>query len=145
MRTESSGRDWYCVGLLTVWNSYFLLCDRRMRKLITSLQNKSHVGVVVATLSVSLLLCSVSSAPRGDLLLQLLQSEVEPKENELQDLSRLLLLKQLFESMAPEEKDALGSIDDVDVHNEVVRQIPLSQRERKVGCRNFYWKTFTSC
>lgn len=64
---------------------------------------------------------------------------------QLQDLSRLLLLKQLFESMAPEKKDALESIDDVDVHNEVVRQIPLSQRERKVGCRNFYWKTFTSC
>ncbi|KAK9972189.1 hypothetical protein ABG768_025512 [Culter alburnus] len=105
----------------------------------------SPLQVVVATLSVSLLLCSVSSAPRGDLLLQLLQSEVEPKENELQDLSRLLLLKQIFESMAPEEKDALESIDDVDVHNEVVRQIPLSQRERKVGCRNFYWKTFTSC
>lgn len=37
MRTESSGRNWYCVGLLTVWNSYFLLCDRRMRKLIPSL------------------------------------------------------------------------------------------------------------
>lgn len=64
---------------------------------------------------------------------------------QLQDLSRLLLLKQLFESMAPEKKDALESFDDVDVHNEVVRQIPLSQRERKVGCRNFYWKTFTSC
>lgn len=25
------------------------------------------------------------------------------------------------------------------------RQIPVSQRERKAGCRNFFWKTFTSC
>ncbi|XP_058636384.1 somatostatin-1A [Onychostoma macrolepis] len=100
--------------------------------------------VFVATLSMSLLLCSVSSAPRGDLLLQLLQSEVDPKENELQDLSRLLL-KQLSESVVPEEKDALESIDDLEVRNEVVRQIPVSQRERKAGCRNFYWKTFTSC
>uniref|UniRef100_A0A8C7SYP7 Somatostatin/Cortistatin C-terminal domain-containing protein n=1 Tax=Oncorhynchus mykiss TaxID=8022 RepID=A0A8C7SYP7_ONCMY len=31
------------------------------------------------------------------------------------------------------------------VRSEVVRQLPLNQRERKAGCRNFYWKTFTSC
>ncbi|XP_043101200.1 somatostatin-1A [Puntigrus tetrazona] len=105
----------------------------------------SPLQVFVATLSMSLLLCSVTSAPRGDLLLQLLQSEADPKENELQDLSRLLLLKQLSESAAPEEKDALESIDDLEVRNEVLRQIPVSQRERKAGCRNFYWKTFTSC
>ncbi|XP_016141187.1 somatostatin-1A-like [Sinocyclocheilus grahami] len=105
----------------------------------------SPLQVVLVTLSVSLLLCSVSSAPRGDMLLQLLRSEVDPKENELQDLSRLLLLKQLSESVAPEEKDALESTDDLEARNEVVRQIPLSQRERKAGCRNFYWKTFTSC
>lgn len=63
----------------------------------------------------------------------------------LQDLSRLLLLKHLSESVAPEEKDVLTGIDDFDVRNEVVRELPLSQRERKAGCRNFYWKTFTSC
>ncbi|CAM4515915.1 hypothetical protein PO909_024519 [Leuciscus waleckii] len=106
----------------------------------------SPLQMVVATLSLSLLLCSVSSAPGGDMLIQLLRSEVEPKENELQDFFRLLLLKQLSESAAPEEKQARESIDDdLDVHNEVVRQIPLSHRERKTGCRNFYWKTFTSC
>ncbi|XP_051992299.1 somatostatin-1A [Xyrauchen texanus] len=105
----------------------------------------SQLQMVIATLSVSLLVSSVSSAPTGHMLLQLIHSEVDPMENELQDLSRLLLLKQLTESVAPEETDALASIDDIDVHNEVVRQIPLSQRERKAGCRNFFWKTFTSC
>ena len=25
------------------------------------------------------------------------------------------------------------------------RHLTLSQRERKAGCRNFFWKTFTSC
>ncbi|KAK2863113.1 hypothetical protein Q5P01_002646 [Channa striata] len=25
------------------------------------------------------------------------------------------------------------------------RHLPLSQRERKAGCRSFFWKTFTSC
>ncbi|XP_059358361.1 somatostatin-1-like [Carassius carassius] len=105
----------------------------------------SPLQVVLVTLSMSLLLCSISSAPRGDMLLQLLHSEVDSKENGLQDFSRLLLLKQLSESVAPEEKDALESFDDLETRNEVIRQIPLSQRERKAGCRNFYWKTFTSC
>lgn len=134
----------------------------------------------MVTLSVSLLVGSISSAPRGDMLVQLLRSEVDPKENEvrrfcavtfnvnagkmcvgyrrnafqscknffslkLQDLSGLLFLKHLFESGTPEEKDVITSIDDLDVRNEVVRELPLSQRERKAGCRNFYWKTFTSC
>ncbi|KAA0723052.1 Somatostatin-1A Somatostatin-26 [Triplophysa tibetana] len=112
----------------------------------------SQLRVVMMTLSVSLLVVSISSAPQEDMLLQLLRSEVEPKEYKknnltlkLQDLSRLLLLKHLSESVAPEEKDVLTSIDDLDVRNEVVRELPLSQRERKAGCRNFYWKTFTSC
>ncbi|XP_056613160.1 somatostatin-1A [Triplophysa dalaica] len=105
----------------------------------------SQLWVVMVTLSVSLLVGSISSAPREDMLLQILRSEVEPKEYELQDLSRLLLLKHLSESVAPEEKDVLTAIDDLDVRNEVVRELPLSQRERKAGCRNFYWKTFTSC
>ncbi|XP_051995642.1 somatostatin-1-like [Xyrauchen texanus] len=118
------------------WNNIALFISERMF---------SHLLVVMVTLSVSLLVYCVSSAPRGDMLLQLLHSEVEPKENELQDLSRLLLLKQLFESVAHQETDVLASMDDLDVHNEVVRQIPLFQRERKAGCRNFYWKTFTSC
>uniref|UniRef100_A0A8C7G0M5 Somatostatin/Cortistatin C-terminal domain-containing protein n=1 Tax=Oncorhynchus kisutch TaxID=8019 RepID=A0A8C7G0M5_ONCKI len=39
----------------------------------------------------------------------------------------------------PDLEEALG------VRSEVVRQLPLNQRERKAGCRNFYWKTFTSC
>ncbi|XP_077598811.1 somatostatin-1 [Stigmatopora nigra] len=25
------------------------------------------------------------------------------------------------------------------------RHLPFPQRERKAGCRNFFWKTFTSC
>ncbi|XP_055063190.1 somatostatin-1A [Misgurnus anguillicaudatus] len=105
----------------------------------------SQFQVVMVTLSVYLLVCSISSAPRGDILLQLLRSEVNPTEDELQDFSRLLLLKHLSESVAPEERDVIVGNDDLDVHDEVVRELPLSQRERKAGCRNFYWKTFTSC
>lgn len=43
----------------------------------------SQSQVVMVTLSVSLLVGSISSAPRGDMFLQLLQSEVDPKENEV--------------------------------------------------------------
>ncbi|XP_073669752.1 somatostatin-1 [Paramisgurnus dabryanus] len=102
----------------------------------------SQFQVVMVTLSVSLLVCS--SAPRGDILLQLLRSG-DPTEDELQDLSRLLLLKHFSESVAPDERDVIAGNDDLDVHDEVIRELPLSQRERKAGCRNFYWKTFTSC
>nr|Q9PRR0.1 RecName: Full=Somatostatin; Contains: RecName: Full=Somatostatin-35; Contains: RecName: Full=Somatostatin-14; Flags: Precursor [Lampetra fluviatilis]AAB36059.1 somatostatin [Lampetra fluviatilis=river lamprey, pancreatic tissues, Peptide, 35 aa] [Lampetra fluviatilis] len=24
-------------------------------------------------------------------------------------------------------------------------QLPLGNRERKAGCKNFFWKTFSSC
>ncbi|XP_052315544.1 somatostatin-1-like isoform X2 [Oncorhynchus keta] len=64
-----------------------------------------------------------------------------------QDLSHILLLKMLDlmataaggNEVLPDLEEALG------VRSEVVRQLPLNQRERKAGCRNFYWKTFTSC
>ncbi|TRY55507.1 hypothetical protein DNTS_014024 [Danionella cerebrum] len=104
-----------------------------------------RIQMLVGTLWLSVLLYRVTSAPRGDLLLQILPSKGHAKEIELDDLSHLLLLQQLSESMAPAEKEALDSIDLNQVHNEVIRQIPVSQRERKAGCRNFYWKTFTSC
>ncbi|XP_052315543.1 somatostatin-1-like isoform X1 [Oncorhynchus keta] len=63
------------------------------------------------------------------------------------DLSHILLLKMLDlmataaggNEVLPDLEEALG------VRSEVVRQLPLNQRERKAGCRNFYWKTFTSC
>ncbi|KAI7814153.1 putative somatostatin-1-like [Triplophysa rosa] len=118
------------------------MIQRRPRQLLRKSRHR-RVRVVMVTLSVSLLVGSISCASREDMLLQLLRSEVEPKE--YKDLSQLLLLKHLSESVAPEEKDVLTSIDDLDVRNEVVRELPLSQRERKAGCRNFYWKTFTSC
>uniref|UniRef100_A0AAY5KJK0 Somatostatin/Cortistatin C-terminal domain-containing protein n=1 Tax=Esox lucius TaxID=8010 RepID=A0AAY5KJK0_ESOLU len=66
----------------------------------------------------------------------------------LQDLSRILLLKMMSDQMTtttrrnkvlPDLEEELG------IREEVVRQLPLTHRERKAGCRNFFWKTFTSC
>uniref|UniRef100_A0AAQ4PND9 Somatostatin/Cortistatin C-terminal domain-containing protein n=1 Tax=Gasterosteus aculeatus aculeatus TaxID=481459 RepID=A0AAQ4PND9_GASAC len=39
-----------------------------------------------------------------------------------------------------EEEEAEGGRQEV-----MRRHLPLTQRERKAGCRNFFWKTFTSC
>lgn len=47
--------------------------------------------------------------------------------------------------MLPQPQDEEAE-EEVGVTEEMMRrQIPLSQRERKAGCRNFFWKTFTSC
>uniref|UniRef100_A0A8B9GWH4 Somatostatin/Cortistatin C-terminal domain-containing protein n=1 Tax=Astyanax mexicanus TaxID=7994 RepID=A0A8B9GWH4_ASTMX len=58
------------------------------------------------------------------------------------DISRMLMLKLLSELEVAGENEVLSGAD---VRNDVVRQLPFSQRERKTGCRNFFWKTFTSC
>uniref|UniRef100_A0A674BF41 Somatostatin/Cortistatin C-terminal domain-containing protein n=1 Tax=Salmo trutta TaxID=8032 RepID=A0A674BF41_SALTR len=65
----------------------------------------------------------------------------------LQDLSHILLLKMLdLMTTAAGENEVLPDLEEaLGVRSEVVRQLPLSQWERKAGCRNFYWKTFPSC
>uniref|UniRef100_A0A8C7SSR7 Somatostatin/Cortistatin C-terminal domain-containing protein n=1 Tax=Oncorhynchus mykiss TaxID=8022 RepID=A0A8C7SSR7_ONCMY len=65
----------------------------------------------------------------------------------LQDLSHILLLKMLdLMTTAAGENEVLPDLEEaLWVRSEVVRQLPLNQRECKAGCQNFYWKTFTSC
>uniref|UniRef100_A0A3B4YGB2 Somatostatin/Cortistatin C-terminal domain-containing protein n=1 Tax=Seriola lalandi dorsalis TaxID=1841481 RepID=A0A3B4YGB2_SERLL len=69
--------------------------------------------------------------------------------DELPDLAHLLLLKFVSELMAARVDQMLPGLEEeeeVGVREEVMRRhLPLSQRERKAGCRNFFWKTFTSC
>ncbi|PWS20986.1 hypothetical protein DKP78_25960, partial [Enterococcus faecium] len=58
----------------------------------------------------------------------------------------MLRLKVLADLIA-EGGDDGGLLPDRGPHghrDQVPRQLPNSQRERKAGCRNFYWKTFTS-
>ncbi|TKS92868.1 Somatostatin-37 Somatostatin-34 [Collichthys lucidus] len=63
----------------------------------------------------------------------------------------LLMLKFVSELMAaegdqmlpePEEDEEAMGVGGGEVMR---RHLPLTQRERKAGCRNFFWKTFTSC
>ncbi|XP_017578563.1 somatostatin-1A isoform X1 [Pygocentrus nattereri] len=97
----------------------------------------SQLQVMVVALSVLVLVSTVSAAPRGDILAQL---QADPKGNE--ELSRMLILKLLSDLEIPGDNEVLSGTD---VRSDMVRQLPFPQRERKTGCRNFFWKTFTSC
>ncbi|XP_006627411.3 somatostatin-1 [Lepisosteus oculatus] len=102
----------------------------------------SQLQVLLVALSVSVLLARVSGVPQRDRLADLLRAEVpEGKE----DLSRMLLLKIFSDLLRAENEIPPGSAEDAGIRSDVPRQLPLAQRERKAGCRNFFWKTFTSC
>uniref|UniRef100_A0A8C9SLP4 Somatostatin/Cortistatin C-terminal domain-containing protein n=1 Tax=Scleropages formosus TaxID=113540 RepID=A0A8C9SLP4_SCLFO len=62
-----------------------------------------------------------------------------------QDPSRTLLLKIVSDLLAKDADEVLPAAEELGLRREAVRQLQLSQRERKAGCRNFFWKTFTSC
>ncbi|CAL1590910.1 unnamed protein product [Knipowitschia caucasica] len=91
---------------------------------------------LLALLLSSSLLGNVSTAPRGDLL----RGELVKDHN----LAQLLMVQFLSEMMevdvGPRLEEQLGIRETV-----MRRQLPLTQRERKAGCRSFFWKTFTSC
>ncbi|KAL6118564.1 uncharacterized protein ACO6RY_03346 [Pungitius sinensis] len=96
----------------------------------------------------SVLLVQVSGAPRGDMPTQ----RGDPADNG--DLAYSMLLKFVSELaaargdetlLAPEEKEEEEEEEEGGRQEVMRRHLPLTQRERKAGCRNFFWKTFTSC
>ncbi|XP_022616454.1 somatostatin-1-like [Seriola dumerili] len=104
----------------------------------------SQVQVLLVALSSSVLLVQVSGAPRRDMQTEILRADFANDK----DLAHLLLLKFVSELMATRVDQMLPGLEEeeVGVREEVMRRhLPLSQRERKAGCRNFFWKTFTSC
>ncbi|XP_046905043.1 somatostatin-1 [Hypomesus transpacificus] len=105
---------------------------------------RSQLQVLLVALSSSVLLARVSSTPHRHIRTELLRPDTT-QENE--DLTRLLLLKLMADPVTVGENEVLTSIEEeLGLREEVTRrQLPLSQRERKAGCRNFFWKTFTSC
>ncbi|CAB1351678.1 unnamed protein product [Coregonus sp. 'balchen'] len=82
----------------------------------------SQLQELLVALSASVLLARVSIAPHRD------------------DLSRILLLKMSdLMTTAAGENEVLPDLEEaLGVRSEVVRQLPLSQRELKLGCRNFF-------
>ncbi|XP_074518269.1 somatostatin-1 [Halichoeres trimaculatus] len=91
-----------------------------------------------------MLLLEVSAAPQPDMLMETLGEDFTNNK----DFTPFVLLKFISElratrldEMLPDQEEVLG------IRQEVMRRhLPLaSYRERKAGCRNFFWKTFTSC
>ncbi|XP_035267422.1 somatostatin-1A isoform X5 [Anguilla rostrata] len=108
---------------------------------------RGDLQVLLVALSASVLLAQVNGAPQRDMLAELLRTDVT-EGNE--DLSRMLFLKIVSDLMMTGDNKVLPdprprSTEELRIHQDVARQLPLSQRERKAGCRNFFWKTFTSC
>ncbi|KAM6894743.1 somatostatin-1A [Lycodopsis pacificus] len=102
----------------------------------------SRVQVLAVALISSVLLVQVSGAPRRDMLTR--RADVANAK----DLAYLLLLKFVSELTAARGEEMLPELEleGEGGREEVMRrQLPLTQRERKAGCRNFFWKTFTSC
>ncbi|XP_064157534.1 somatostatin 1, tandem duplicate 1 [Anguilla rostrata] len=110
----------------------------------------TRVQCALALLSLALTLSSVSAAPSDLKLRQLLQRSLIAPAGK-QELARYTLAELLSE-LAQVENEALES-DDMsraeqdEVHLELERAAgpALAPRERKAGCKNFFWKTFTSC
>ncbi|XP_051874257.1 somatostatin 1, tandem duplicate 1 [Pristis pectinata] len=110
-----------------------------------------RVQCALALLTIALAVLTVGSAPsdgryRG--MLKRLAAGTRGKA-ELEEYS----LAQLLAELANAENEALDA-DDVsraaqedEVRMELERSANpnLAQRERKAGCKNFFWKTFTSC
>ncbi|XP_026170773.1 somatostatin-1A [Mastacembelus armatus] len=100
----------------------------------------SQVQVLLVALFSSLVVVQLSAAPQRDMLTAELTND--------KDLTDLLLLKFMSELMAARGEQTLPELEEEElgVREEMMRRnLPLSHRERKAGCRNFFWKTFTSC
>ncbi|XP_034404572.1 somatostatin-1-like [Cyclopterus lumpus] len=97
---------------------------------------------------------SCSSAVQRDSKLRLLHRT--PMMDSKQDLSRASLVELLLSDLLQMENEALeeenlplaeGEPEElhVDLERAAAGGPLLAPRERKAGCKNFFWKTFTSC
>nr|XP_057935337.1 somatostatin 1, tandem duplicate 1 [Doryrhamphus excisus] len=109
------------------------------------MHSSTHLLVLLLSLCVS---CSVFAVPhRDDKHLML------SKEDMLHTPLAELLLSDLLqmENEVVEEDNFVARGDPEKVHLDLERATGdgsgplLAPRERKAGCKNFFWKTFTSC
>ncbi|XP_062328973.1 somatostatin 1, tandem duplicate 1 [Osmerus eperlanus] len=111
----------------------------------------SRIPCVLGLVSVALVISSVSAAPSDAKLRQLLQRSLLAPAGK-QELARYTLAELLSE-LVQAENEAMDSEDlsrgaeqeDVRLELERAAGPQLAPRERKAGCKNFFWKTFTSC
>ncbi|XP_038673132.1 somatostatin-1A-like [Scyliorhinus canicula] len=110
----------------------------------------SRLQLSLALLSIALAVLSVSSAPTDNRYREILQRAMAATGSggkaELTKYSLAQLLSEL-ENAENEalETDAMGGRNEVRLEPERSINPNLANRERKAGCKNFFWKTFTSC
>ncbi|TRY90714.1 hypothetical protein DNTS_003871 [Danionella cerebrum] len=105
----------------------------------------------LALVSLALAVSSVSAAPSDTKLRQLLQRSLLSPAGK-QELARYTLADLLSElvqaeneALEPEDLSRAAEREDVRLELERAAAPVLAPRERKAGCKNFFWKTFTSC
>ncbi|NXU24686.1 SMS protein, partial [Thalassarche chlororhynchos] len=108
----------------------------------------------LALLSIALALGTVSAAPPAPkrqrvIVVSLSFSLFSPKELAKYFLAELLSEPSQTENEALESEDLSRGAEQDEVRLELERSAnsnpALAPRERKAGCKNFFWKTFTSC
>ncbi|XP_056329787.1 somatostatin 1, tandem duplicate 1 [Danio aesculapii] len=111
----------------------------------------TRIQCALALLSLALAVSSVSAAPSDAKLRQLLQRSLLNPAGK-QELARYTLADLLSdlvqaenEALEPEDLSRAAEKDDVRLELERAAGPMLAPRERKAGCKNFFWKTFTSC
>ncbi|XP_020365362.1 somatostatin-1A-like [Rhincodon typus] len=113
----------------------------------------SRVQCALALLSIALAVLSAGAAPTADRYRELLQTSMagaEPRSKaELIKYNLVQLLAELAnaenEVLDGEDLPRMAKQDEVRVDLERSANPNSPQRERKAGCKNFFWKTFTSC
>ncbi|XP_028285003.1 somatostatin [Parambassis ranga] len=100
---------------------------------------RSLVQVLLLALCSSVLLLQVIGAPYRGMPTEIVRADITD-DKELAQFLKFMFKLTRGDEMLHQLEDKEGGRDRV-----MRRHIPLSQRERKAGCRNFFWKTFTSC
>ncbi|XP_036393068.1 somatostatin 1.2 [Megalops cyprinoides] len=112
-----------------------------------------RVSSTLALLGLALTLCSLSAASQPDLRYRRVLQRARAAAMGTQDWSKREV-EDLLSQLAPPEGEAVeGQVsttdESEDVRVELERSVDnpnnLPPRERKAGCKNFYWKGFTSC
>ncbi|XP_044523593.1 somatostatin [Gracilinanus agilis] len=107
----------------------------------------------LALLSITLALSSVSAAPSDPRLRQFLQKSLAATAGK-QELAKYFLAELLSEpsqteNEALEPEELTQDVEPEEMRMELQRSAnsnpAMTTRERKAGCKNFFWKTFTSC
>ncbi|XP_038605401.1 somatostatin [Tachyglossus aculeatus] len=107
----------------------------------------------LALLSIALAMSGVTAAPSDPRLRQFLQKSLAAAAGK-QELAKYFLAELLSEpsqteNEALESEDLQQDAEQDDMRMELQRSTnskpAMTPRERKAGCKTFFWKTFTSC